>query len=309
MSSTGEIVTLRDGRRAAVHRLGTEAGDRVVVFCHAAPGSGAFDPDPAATRAARVTLLALDRPGYGGSDPATGWADVPAAADDLADVLDQRGLGPVPVVGWSGGGRVALALAARRPDLVSRLVVLATPAPDEELPWIDPGQRDTLAALRGQPLDQVRAQLDAALAGVVPADPQHPQGYRTLLGAGPADQAALDAPGAAHRLGDMLAEAFAQGVRGIVDDIAGYALRPWGFTPGQVGAATLLLYGADDALARPEHGRWWRDALPDARLEVVPDAGHLLVVPSWARVLDHLVGPPTRNTSVREAVALILRAP
>ncbi|MCX4472919.1 Pimeloyl-[acyl-carrier protein] methyl ester esterase [Micromonospora sp. MW-13] len=309
MSSTGEIITLRDGRRAMVHRLGAEAGRRVVVFCHPAPGAGAFDPDPAATRAAGVTLLALDRPGYGRSDPATGWADVPSAADDLAELLDQRGLGPVPVVGWSAGGRVALALAARRPELVRRLAVLATPAPDEEVPWVDPGQREQLAALRGQPVEQVRDRLDAELAGLVPADPQDPQALRTLLGAGPADEAALATPGAARQFADLLATAFAQGARGLVDEIAGYVLRPWGFTPDQVRAATLLLYGADDALAGPEHGRWWRDALPDARLEVVPDAGHLLVVPSWARVLDYLVGPPTRATSAREAVAYILRAP
>jgi pimeloyl-ACP methyl ester carboxylesterase len=308
MSSTGEIVTLRDGRRAALHRLGAESGRRTVVFCHAAPGSGAFDPDPEVTRLAGVSLLALDRPGYGGSDPVDGWADVPAAADDLAELLDRLGLGPVPVVGWSAGGRVALALAARRPDLVRRVAVLATPAPDEAVPWLDPGQRDLIEALRGRPVDETRARLTDALAAQVPPDPRAPAAYR-LLGAGPADEAALAAPGAAARLGDMLAEAFAQGARGVADEIAGYTLRRWGFTPGEVRAPTLLLYGAGDALAGPEHGRWWRDALPGSRLEVVPDAGHLLVVPSWSRVLNHLVGPPTRRTSAREAVAFILRAP
>ncbi|MFI7436073.1 alpha/beta fold hydrolase [Micromonospora haikouensis] len=307
MSSTGEMITLRDGRRMAVHRSGADTGRRVVLSCHPAPGSGAFDPDPAATRLAGVTLLAPDRPGYGGSDPATGWADVPAAADDLAELIDQRGLGRVAVAGWSAGGRVALALAARRPDLVRRVAVLATPAPDEEVPWLDPAQRDMIAALRDRPVAEVRGELDAALAALVPADPRDPAAVR-LLGANQADQAALGDPGTAARIGDMLAEAFAQGARGMVDDIAGYSLRPWGFTPDQVRAATLLLYGADDALAGPEHGRWWRDALPDARLEVVPDAGHLLVTQSWRRALDHLVGPPARATSAREAVALILRA-
>nr|QLK00758.1 alpha/beta fold hydrolase [Micromonospora carbonacea] len=307
MSSTGEIITLRDGRRAAVYRFGADAGRRVVLFCHPAPGSGAFDPDPAATLDAGVTLLALDRAGYGESDPSTGWADVPTAADDLVELIDQRGLGRVSVAGWSAGGRVALALAARRPDLVRRVAVLATPAPDEDVPWLDPRQRDMMAALRDRPVADVRAQLDAALAALVPSDPRDPAAVR-LLGANPADRAVAGDPAVAARIGDMLAGAFTQGVRGIADDIAGYSLRPWGFTPDQVGAATLLLYGADDALAGPAHGRWWRDALPDARLEVVPDAGHLLVVPSWRRVLDYLVGPPTRATSARDAVAFILRA-
>jgi pimeloyl-ACP methyl ester carboxylesterase len=55
----------------------------------------------------------------------------------------------------------------------------------------------------------------------------------------------------------------------------------------------LLLYGSHDPLAGPRHGRWWAERLPDAQLEVVPDAGHLLVVPTWARTLSHLV--PSRD--------------
>ena len=53
-------------------------------------------------------------------------------------------------------------------------------------------------------------------------------------------------------------------------------------------AKTLLLYGSRDPLAGPRHGRWWNERLPDARLEVAPGAGHLLVIPMWARVLSHL---------------------
>jgi pimeloyl-ACP methyl ester carboxylesterase len=71
-------------------------------------------------------------------------------------------------------------------------------------------------------------------------------------------------------------------------DIAGYCLRPWGFEPAEVRAKTLLLYGSRDATAGPRHGSWWQERLRDARLEVVPGAGHLLVIPMWARVLSHL---------------------
>ena len=84
------------------------------------------------------------------------------AADDLAGVLDCLPVERVGVVGWSAGGRVALALAARRPDLVDRVVVLATPAPDEEVPRIERGRarRARAAAVpgsRGGPCSPGRA--------------------------------------------------------------------------------------------------------------------------------------------------------
>ena len=57
-----------DGRRVAVHRLGVPGG-RPVVFCHAAPGSGLFDPDPDETERRGAAIIATDRPGYGTSEP------------------------------------------------------------------------------------------------------------------------------------------------------------------------------------------------------------------------------------------------
>jgi pimeloyl-ACP methyl ester carboxylesterase len=117
------------GRRIALHRLVEGDSGKTIVICHAAPGSAAFDPDPEQTWRRGVTLLAVDRPGYGQSDPvaADEWSTVGAAADDLAAALDQLGLSGIGVAGWSAGGRVALALAARRPDLVDGIVTLGSP--------------------------------------------------------------------------------------------------------------------------------------------------------------------------------------
>lgn len=294
-------LVLESGRRVAVHRTTTRAAwfagqsaslddeERVVVFCHSAPGAGSFDPNPVVTRARNVRLISVDRPGYGGSQPVAAgeWATVASAADDLAAVLDSMQVERVGVAGWSAGGRVALALAARRPDLVDRVAVLATPAPDAEIPWIAGEQRDELERLRRLPAADVHAELAATLAPLVPADP-HAREALWFLGVGRADEDALRLDAVRTRLGDMLAAAFLQGARGLAADIAGYCLQPWGFEPEDVRAKTLLLYGSHDALADPRHGRWWRSRLPDARLEIAPGAGHLLVVPTWARVLAHL---------------------
>ncbi|MBW0116188.1 alpha/beta fold hydrolase [Pseudonocardia abyssalis] len=280
-----------DGRRVAVHELTPDApaGAPVVLLSHAAPGSGAFDPDPAATAAAGVRLVAPDRPGYGGSDPVPGLTTVDLAADDAAAVLDHV-LPPgdtAALAGWSAGGRVALAVAARRPELAGRVAVIGTPAPDEEVPWygefagmIDP--------LRGLSVPDARAALDGAFGPMV----EHTTGdARFALVADPeVDADLLDAPGTADRLRAMLRAALRQGGAGMAADVGGYTLAPWGFDPADVRADVLLAYGAADVAVGPEHGQWWGKALPTARLEVLPGVGHLLVVPFWEHALTHLTG-------------------
>ncbi len=174
-----EQIRLSSGRTVALHRL-AEGDGPTVVFNHAAPGSGAFDPDPAETARRRITLLAVDRPGYGDSEPLDGdqLSTVDRAADELADVLDRLGIRAAGLCGWSAGGRVALALAARRPELVHRVCVVATPAPDEEVPWYPDEIRQGLEQMRGLPAGQVQAILNEQMGGMLPADPRSTGGPR-----------------------------------------------------------------------------------------------------------------------------------
>jgi pimeloyl-ACP methyl ester carboxylesterase len=51
---------------------------------------------------------------------------------------------------------------------------------------------------------------------------------------------------------------------------------------------TLLLWGAEDRIVTPSYGENWRRMIPDARLELIPDAGHF---PHWEQpeaVVDKL---------------------
>ena len=279
-----------NGRTVAVHDLTPDApaGAPVVLLCHAAPGSGAFDPDPAATGAREVRLLSLDRPGYGGSEPvAGGFATVGAAADDaaalLAEVLPEGAT--AGVAGWSAGGRVALALAARHPQLVGRVAAIATPAPDEDVPWYGDDNRTMIDALRGRSPGEAVAALTEGFA----AFPLDAEAVLDMAGVGKVDGAVLT-PAVRERLRGSLDAATAQGLTGMVADLAGYTLADWGFAPAQVTAEVLLAYGADDERVPPAPGAWYRAQLPSAELSVWPEVGHLVVVPAWGRVLDHLLG-------------------
>lgn len=277
------------GRAIAVHTLHMGTSDRAVVFCHPSPGSGMFNPNPASTAAADVTLLAVDRPGYGASDPVGTheWATISASADDIALALHDIGIDRVDVVGWSSGGRVALALAARHPDLVHRVVMQGTPAPHEELPWVDPEMYDGLLELSHLPVDEIRRALSTMFEemsdGVLSDDVLF-----ALLGVSPADKPVLMDLGARERVVSMLRHAFDQGVVGMVDDIMGPNLRPWGFCVEDVKASVLLQYGDEDPIAGYAHGRWWQSHLPEARLEMVEDVGHLVAIAGWKRALDFL---------------------
>ena len=226
-----ELFTLKSGRKVAVHTVAHGDSGRTVVFCHAAPGAGNFDPNPDETHARGIELLALDRPAYGKSKPAKRgeWATVSSAADDIAEVLKARKIKQVSVAGWSAGGRVALALAARHPRLVDRVVVIATPAPDEFVPWIPPEQKQGIEAMRRASPTAVHKAFAAQMQPMV-EDNSSPAGLLDLLGVTPADTEALNYPGATDRLADMMTAAlevinFDQDVRSIFINIFGGITR------------------------------------------------------------------------------------
>jgi pimeloyl-ACP methyl ester carboxylesterase len=70
-------------------------------------------------------LLVPELPGHGGSEPLPAAPNLNAYADSLAEVAEREGLFPAAIAGHSLGGAIALRLAIRRPDGVSRLVLAA----------------------------------------------------------------------------------------------------------------------------------------------------------------------------------------
>ena len=71
----------------------------------------------------RRRVLAVDLRGHGRSDWEPPW-DFDAHIGDLLDTADALGIARATWVGHSFGGRLALELAARRPDRVERLILL-----------------------------------------------------------------------------------------------------------------------------------------------------------------------------------------
>jgi pimeloyl-ACP methyl ester carboxylesterase len=280
---TTNTITRPDARQVAFEVVGPSDGPPVLL-CHAAPGSRAFDPDPTSTAAAGVRLVTIDRPGSGGSDPLADGVvpTIPQFAADAAAVLDGLGITDAVVAGWSAGGRVAAALAAARPDLVGTLFVIATPAPDEEVPWVPDEQRAAIQVMKADPPAAV-GQMAGMLAGML----EEGADATALVAAGAADARVLAADDDLRaRLDTMLGESLRQGPTGLAAEIVSYTVAEWGFDPASVGAPTTCVYGGADDVVPPAHGEWWASRIPEARVEVVEGAGHLVVVPAWAGVLS-----------------------
>jgi len=68
-------------------------------------------------------VYAVDQRGHGDSDPAETY-NAAAAFEDLSGVVRELGLAPFVMVGLSMGGRNAMYFAAKRPELVQKLVVV-----------------------------------------------------------------------------------------------------------------------------------------------------------------------------------------
>ena len=90
------------------------------------------------------TVLAADLPGFGRTPPVPGtpWPggpSVPEQADQLLAWLDARGVGRAVLCGHSVGCQTVVEFAARRPDRVERLVLMAPP--------FEPGRRSLAVSL------------------------------------------------------------------------------------------------------------------------------------------------------------------
>jgi lipase len=105
-----------------VYRYGPTGPIRLLAI-HGLTGHGKRWQTLATRHLSDVAVAAPDLVGHGRSSWAAPWT-IETNVAALADLLDAEAEGPVLVVGHSFGGALALNLAAVRPDLVDRLVLL-----------------------------------------------------------------------------------------------------------------------------------------------------------------------------------------
>ncbi len=130
MNNNMEQLTAKAGDLTlAYYEAGEERDGRLpLVMLHGGgPGASSWSNfGPALPRfAASYRTLAVDQPGFGGSDkPPVVGNYYRFAADHVLALLDELGIGRVHLLGNSLGGGTAMRLALSHPDRVGRLVLM-----------------------------------------------------------------------------------------------------------------------------------------------------------------------------------------
>lgn len=220
--------------------------------------------------------VAVDLPGFGGSDELPPPAEMATHADTLVRLLDQLGIDRPVVVAHSMGGLVGLHLALRHPDRLTALVLVASGG-------IALGARRQATVLRALTLLKDLLSRPA----VVRAIETRPRLRRAVLWAGIGDPSVIT-PRLAH---EMLATFAAPGFIGAVaagarDDVA--------YRIGEVGVPARLVWGERDRLLPVRLAREMAVAMRDARLEVMAGVGHCPMIERPGRF----------NALLRDAVRL-----
>ena len=157
--------------------------------------------------AGRHRLVALDAPGHGGSAAVS--ADLPGGADLMARTAEAAG-GAGAWLGYSMGGRYALHVALRHPELVERLVLVsATAGIDDTGERADRRRSDEALADRveSEGLEPfLRWWLDQPLFRSLPAGARQLEGRLGGTAAGLADSLRRAGTGSQEPLWDRLGE-------------------------------------------------------------------------------------------------------
>jgi pimeloyl-ACP methyl ester carboxylesterase len=212
------------------------------------------------TLATSRLVLTLDLPGFGQSQPVDHGFDLERVAERIARGLAGSGLrGPIDLVGHSLGGGVAITLAALRPRLIRRLILVA-PA----------GMRPLPAPISRLLASSADAALSARRRAVSLTDV--PWGRRLLLAMTAADGAGLP-PALARQM--VEASSTAQRTEAALATITSSDLRP---VLAGVAAPLGVIWGEADRTVPLRALDEVTSARPDAHVIRLPDAGHVPMV-------------------------------
>lgn len=265
--------------RFNVHRTG-DTGSPVLILHPLAMAGSLWDPLARDLATAGYQVVAPDARGHGGSGWDGGDFTVEGLAADAASLIEELGIGPTHVVGLSMGGSTALVLTATRPDLVGRLLLADTTAcygPGRLATWAD---RAVKAA--GVPREkQLGFQLDRWFTDGFPErDPAEVRRVSQIFLAT-----------------DSRAHAAACRALGGLDATA---LLP------RIKAPTFVLAGEEDYATPPAMARTIAEAVPGARLRIVPAARHFSLIERpdlWPLVAAHLAGDTPAPETAEPATA------
>ncbi|HYK95519.1 MAG TPA: alpha/beta fold hydrolase [Candidatus Dormibacteraeota bacterium] len=243
-----------------------------------------------AAAGAGMRVASYSRGGYGTSARREGRSVADEAAITAA-LADHLGHPRFFVLGWSGGGAVALACAALLPDRVRACMSLAGIAPRTEsgAAWKtfhSPEQDKEWEDLAKGDMATLLPDFEGAVGFF-----SHVTVRKLRVIGGPGDERGRRYDVEANVDRDLvrsMRRAVLHGYSGFLDDNLAQ-VRDWGFRVADIRVPVVVRQGALDRLVQIEQGRWLAATIPGARGVFLDDAGHGSIALPWSEVVRDLV--------------------
>jgi pimeloyl-ACP methyl ester carboxylesterase len=183
-------------------------------------------------------------------------------ASELAALIEHLEIGPAHVLGTSLGGFVAQELALKRPELIDRLILVCTSyglgGPETMSPW---AMKDMIGVPSVTVEGAVRRGLEAATSEEYRNE--RPEEFEQIVGWRLADSSSLSAYYEQIRAGARF---------DLSKDV------------GSITSPTLVLHGSQDSYVPPANAKALASAIPEAKLSMLDNAGHLVFIEKFSDV-------------------------
>jgi pimeloyl-ACP methyl ester carboxylesterase len=277
---------LRDGRQLGYAQFGAADGHPVLCW-HGAPASRLMYKI-AHTQASQrgLRLIAFDRPGAGRTSPHPSRT-LTARLRDAEDLVTHLNLARFALLGISGGGPYAAAMAAALGDRITALALVSPVGPLND-PDVTPKLSAPFRRLFLELPKRPRAlRIGAAVARLTfLAAPALNQRVSARL-MSRADRPILQQPWVRASLIEMTREAFRQSASCGVDDLTLYS-EPWRIDLDRITAPTILWQGLADAIVPPISALTLGARIPGCDVRQIPGAGHFWVYDHMDEILETL---------------------
>lgn len=229
-----------------------EGNGPCVLFAHGFPLDHAMWQPQIEALCGTHRVIVPDLRGFGASDTTSGVVTMERFADDLAELLDTLSIrGPVTFCGLSMGGYIAWQFWQHHSQRVASLVLCDTRAAPDSAEAAQ-GRLDTAEkVLRQGRIPLVRAMIPKLFSQATRENnPEMIENVRKMIGRASPEGIAAALRGMAQR----------EDAREYLD---------------QIDPPTLIVVGQEDEISPVEEMRTIAAAIPNAKLAVIPNAGHM----------------------------------
>jgi len=216
-------------------------------------------------------VITFDNRGAGKSSHPEGPYTVSMMADDTAGLLDVLELKQIAVLGHSLGGFIAQELVVKRPDLVGKLILASTNFGGMKVIPVTPEALEVMTSREGDPVELVTRGIEIACApGFVEKQPQIVKDLIDYRFTNPVPSAQYHAQVAA-------------GV-----GTAAYSDAQVDERMASIEVPTLILSGECDQVVPPGNADLMAKKIPQARVVLIPDTGHMFPIENPAAAAEVL---------------------